>query len=171
MPSTNPISDSNHSAHWEMTGNRTYTLFIDAKRECEFSLNVWNTQATLTREGKSYQLRRKGFMGMKMQLRDEYNQLLLDIESGSFLKSSRRFICGKGSFDIRWKMRPHQTWSVEQFGLELISYQVQMATAKVRLTIQDNCELTSDAWMFHALLFYACRAFQYIPKTKIISGS
>jgi hypothetical protein len=171
MPSNNPTSESRYSARWEMTGNRTYTLFINQKKQCELSLNVWHTQATLSREGKSYQLKRKGFMGMQMQLRDEYNQLLLDIPPGSLFTSSRRFICGKGSFDLRWKMRPSQTWSIEQFGLELISYQAQLATSKVRLIITDNCELSNESWMFHALLFYTSRAFQHIPKSYTLPVS
>jgi hypothetical protein len=171
MPSTNPTSESKHTAYWKMTGNRTYALFIDQKTQCELSLNVWHTQATLKREGKTYQLKRKGFMGMQMQLRDEYNQLLLDISSGSLLKSKRRFICGKGSFDICWKMRPSQTWSIEQFGLEIISYQAQLVTSKVKLIITDNCELVNESWMFHALLFYTSRAFQHIPKSFTLPNS
>jgi hypothetical protein len=64
-------------------------------------------------------------------------------------------------------MRPHQTWQVQQYGQEIVSYQIIRTFKSVRLEIQDNHSTGSDSWMFHALLFFTSRAFQYVRKGKV----
>ena len=164
MPLTNPISESTAPERWEMTGKRTYSLLINHKPQIELQLNAWFTQAQITHAGKTYTLRRKGFAGMNMQLRDDVGQLVLEVKGGSFWKSSRNIYCGKGTFELVWKMRPHQTWQVQQYGQEIVSYQIIRTFKSVSLEIQDNHSMRSDSWMFHALLFFTARAFQYVKK-------
>jgi hypothetical protein len=147
-----------------MTGKRTYSLLINHKPEIQLQLNTWFTQAHITHAGKAYTLRRKGFAGMNMQLRDDVGQLVLEVKGGSFWKSSRNIYCGKGTFELVWKMRPHQTWQVQQYGQEIVSYQIIRTFKSVSLEIQDNHSIKSDSWMFHALLFFTARAFQYVKK-------
>lgn len=162
-----PISETVSSTRWEMTGKRKYNLYINQTKIIELQLNVWFTQAHITHAGKIYTLRRKGFAGINMQLRDDVGQLLLEVKGGSFWKSSRNIFCGKGTFELVWKMRPHQTWLVQQYGQELISYHILRTLKSVSLDIKDNCTLENEAWLFHSLLFFTARAFQYVRLAKV----
>ncbi len=161
-----PISETVSPTRWEMTGKHLYSLYINQEKLIDLQLNTWFTQAQVSHLGKTYTLRRKGFSGMNMQLRDEVGQLLLEVKGGSFWKSSRQIFCGKGTFELTWKMRPHQTWLVQQYGQEIISYQIVRTLKSVSLTIQDKQSKEKDRWMFHALLFFTAKAFQYVKKAK-----
>lgn len=162
-----PIYETASPIRWEMTGKRLYSLYINQEKIIDLQLNTWFTRAQISYACKTYTLRRKGFAGMNMQLRDDVGQLLLEVKGGSFWKSIRQIQCGKGTFELAWKLRPHQTWLVQQYGQELISYHILRNLKSVSLDIKDNCTFENEAWLFHSLLFFSARAFQYVKKEKV----
>ena len=162
MLKTKRISEIESLFRWEKASRNGYVLFDGTQRILELKLGIFHTSASITKDGKVFQLKRTGFMGMGTTIQDEFGQLLLEVQNGSWWKFSRNVIAGKESVSVSRKYQPHQSCCISQYGQDILIYSHILQKRRLQLVISSNRSAHENDWLFHVLLLLTNRSFQYV---------